>query len=72
MGRIKLFLNFRQPESLDLQGHLQGAGVQFYSLPTSGPTTIWVDGRASHGLAATRRVVNALLAERRETSASSR
>lgn len=57
----RLFINERQQGSLDLEERLRKADVHFYVIPTSGPTTIWVDGYASYGVTAVGRIVDKLV-----------
>jgi hypothetical protein len=49
MCRVKLFLNAGDPESAAIVSRLENANVQYFAVPTSGPSTIWVDGIASRG-----------------------
>ena len=61
MCRVKYFINGREPGAVDLAQQMREAGIDFSSLPTSGPMTLWVDGRASYGPTAVKYAVHKLV-----------
>ncbi len=61
MCRIKYFINRRDPEALCLADQMRDADIDFSCIPTSGPSTLWVDGRTSCGSTEVRFTVGRLL-----------
>lgn len=61
MSEIKYFINRREPGSQDLADRLRNAGIEFTSLPTSGPLTLRIDGCPSYGPIAVAYAVNKLI-----------
>lgn len=61
MCRVKYFINVREPEATSLADQMREARIDFSSMPTSGPMTLWVDGRASYGPTAVRYAVHRLV-----------
>ncbi len=61
MCRVKYFINRREPDAVALADQMRLAGIDFSSLPTSGPMMLWIDGRASYGPTAVRYAVRKLV-----------
>ena len=61
MREVTYLVNRREPDAAPLADQMRTAGVDFCSVPTSGPLTLWVDGRASYGPMAVRRAVRLLI-----------
>lgn len=61
MCRVKYFINSREPGATELAEQMREAGIDFSSLPTSGPMTLWIDGRASYGPTAVKYAVDKLV-----------
>lgn len=61
MCEVKYFINVREPEAALLAQQMREAEIDFSSLPTSGPMTLWVNGRASYGPTAVRYAVHKLV-----------
>ncbi len=61
MCEVKYFINRREPEAQDLADQMRQAGIEFSSLPTSGPLTLRIDGRPSYGPTAVRYAVHKLV-----------
>ena len=66
MCRVKYFVNTEEPEAVSLAEQLRSAGIDFACVPTSGPLTLWIDGRALYGATAVRDAVKALVRPRRQ------
>jgi hypothetical protein len=60
MSRVKYFINSREPGATDLAEQMRQAGIDFSSLPTSGPLVLWIDGRACYGVTAVKYAVDRL------------
>ena len=61
MSRIKYFINHREPNVIQLADQLRLANIDFASIPTSGCSTIWVDGRAGYGISAVEYAISQLV-----------
>lgn len=61
MCKVKYFVNRREPDANALAEQLRSAGIEFSSVPTSGPMTLWVDGIASYGPTAVKYAVGKLV-----------
>ncbi|MFW6107013.1 MAG: hypothetical protein ACOC8H_02530 [bacterium] len=61
MCRVKYFINAREPGAVLCADQMREAKIDFSSMPTSGPMTLWVDGRASYGPTAVRYAVQRLV-----------
>ncbi len=68
MCRVKYFINSREPGATDLAEQMRQAGIVFSSLPTSGPMTWWIDGRACYGPTAVKYAVHRLVESAGEQS----
>jgi len=68
MCRVKYFINSREPGATDLAEQMRQAGIDFSSLSTSGPMTLWIDGRACYGATAVKYAVHRLVESAREQS----
>ena len=61
MSKIKYFINHREPNAIQLADQLRAADIDFASIPTSGCSTIWVDGRAGYGITAVDYTISQLV-----------
>ncbi len=66
MSRVKLFINNRDSGVLLLAEQLRTAKIDYAAIPTSGPTVIWLDGRASYGITAVGYAVRWLVEHARD------
>lgn len=64
MARIKLFINDREPGIRDLASRMREFGIEFSSIPTSGPCVLWIDSRTHYGITAVKYAIRALLREK--------
>jgi len=60
---VKYLVNKREPEALEFATRLAAAGIDYSTLPTSGPTTLVVDGIASYGQDAIRYAVDYVIGQ---------
>ena len=60
MPEVRVFVNGRQKGAASIETELHATGVPFVGAQTSGPTTIWIDGRPSYGVPAVRRAIGQL------------
>lgn len=64
MCRVKFFVNEVEEVGLpELAGSLERAGVDFVAFPTTGPSSVWVDGIRSRGATAIHDIAGRLLEE---------
>ena len=68
MCKIRYFINSRESDALLIANEMRQAGIQFSSIPTTGPTTLWIDGHAHYGPTAARCAVNELVESKLLTS----
>ncbi len=61
MSKVKYFINSREPGATDLANQMRQAGIDFSSLPTSGPLVLWIDGHACYGVTAVKYAVHQLI-----------
>jgi hypothetical protein len=61
MCRIKYWINRREPEATSFAKRMREAGIDFSSIPTSGPVTLYIDGRSHYGINAVRYAVGQLI-----------
>jgi hypothetical protein len=61
MCHVKYFINHREPDAILMAEQLREAHIDFSSMPTSGPLTLWVDGSVSYGPTAVKLAVKRLL-----------
>lgn len=61
MSEVKYFINRREPEAQDLADQMRQAGIDFSSLPTSGPLTLRINGRPSYGPTAVKHAIQKLV-----------
>ena len=61
MCEVKYFINRREPEAQGLADQMRQAGIDFSSLPTSGPLTLRIDGCPSYGPTAVKYAVHKLV-----------
>jgi hypothetical protein len=61
MSDVKYFVNRREPEAAQLAQQMRDAGIVFSIMPTSGPLTIWVNGKAYQGPTAVKLTVQRLV-----------
>lgn len=61
MCRIKYFINRREPDAMALAQRMRESGIEFSSMPTSGPLMLWVDGRTSYGPTAVKYAIHQLV-----------
>ncbi len=61
MCEVKYFINRREPEAQALADQMRQAGIDFSSVPTSGPLTLRIDGRPSYGPIAVKYAVHKLV-----------
>ena len=61
MCRVKYFINRREPDARDLAEQMRQVGIDFSSLPTFGPSVLWIDGRANYGPTAVKYAVGRLV-----------
>ncbi len=54
MCRITYFVNERERDAAPLAEAMREAGLDFSSIPTSGPLTLWIDGYVLYGASAIR------------------
>lgn len=66
MSRIKYFINHYEPGARDLAEQMRLANIDFASIPTSGCSTIWLDGRAAYGMTFVRYTILAILKHPKE------
>lgn len=64
MARIKLFINSREPEIRELADKMRRFKIDFSSIPTSGPSVLWIDSRTCYGITAVKYAIRALLREK--------
>lgn len=69
---VKYLLNDREPGAIEIADEMRAAGVQFRTLPTSGPVTIIVDGFASYGPEGVKHVADRLITSERARGGSRR
>ncbi len=62
MCRVKYFINRREPGATDLAEQMRAVGIDFSSLPTSGPPVLWIDDHACYGPTAVKFAVEKLIA----------
>jgi len=61
MCRVKYFVNRREPGAIEVADRMRSAGIDFCSLPPSGPMTLWVDVHANYGSTAGKYAVQKLV-----------
>jgi len=61
--KIKFFINHREPGMVDLAEKMRQLKIDFSSLATSGPSVLWLDGRAQYGITAVKHAVHKLIEE---------
>ena len=61
MSTVKFFINQREPDAVQLANQMRNVGINFTSLPTSGPATIWIDGHANYGMTAVKFAIHRLI-----------
>jgi len=59
--RIKFFINRREDGMLELAEQMREVGIDFSTIPTSGPSVLWIDGRAMYGPTAVKYAVKYLI-----------
>ena len=64
MSRVKYFINSREPGATDLAEQMRQAGIDFSSLSTSGPMTLWINGHVFYGRTAVKYAVHQLIKEK--------
>ena len=68
MCRVKYFINKHEPEGVAFASEMRNARIDFSSIPTSGPVTLWVDGCASYGPTEVRRAIEYVIRSRDQQS----
>jgi len=63
---IKFWINRRQPGMIELADRMRKAGIEFFSLPTSGCTSLWHGSATFHGPTAVTYAVEAWLKQKVE------
>ncbi len=66
MTEIKYFINRREPEGQDLADQMRQAGIDFASLPTSGPLILRINGSPIYGPVAIQFAVHRLIESMRK------
>lgn len=61
MSRVKYFINSHEPGATDLAEQMRQVGIDFSSLSTFGPSTLWIDGRACYGATAVKYAIRQLI-----------
>ena len=61
MCKVKYFINNSDPEGTHFATRMNNAGITFCCVPTSGPTTLWIDGYACYGPTAVKGMIDSLV-----------
>lgn len=59
--RIKFWINRRQEGMPELAEQMREVSIDFSTIPTSGPSVLWIDGRAVYGPTAVKYAVKYLI-----------
>ena len=68
MCQVKYFINVREPGAVVFADMMREANIDFSSMPTSGPTTLWVGDNANYGPTAVRYDVNWLIEKAKQSN----